>query len=74
MSIAFGGEKLARVLAALFVSASLMAGVAGAADAAPVKFCKRNPENYSFYKGKCLSDKRIGILKERANAERETRG
>lgn len=66
----------ARVLLALFVSASLLAGVAGAADAAPRAKCRNNPENYSFYRGKCLSDKRIEILKERRNdrLERERRG
>ncbi len=57
-------QTWARILLALFISASLLAGAASAADAAP--------------RGKCLSDKRIEVLKERrANhleREREQRG
>lgn len=71
-------QTWARVLLALFMSASLLAGIASTADAAPRAKCRNNPENYSFYRGKCLSDKRIEVLKERrANhleREREQRG
>ncbi len=58
-------KVLAKILVILFVSATLLGSAAGAADAAPRAKCRNNPENYSFYKGKCLSDKRVEILKER---------
>lgn len=64
-------EMRAKLLAALFVSASVLVGVASSADAAPMSKCRNNPENYSLYKGKCLSDNRIEILKERANHRNE---
>lgn len=60
-------EALAKVLLALFLSASVMASVAAPADAAPRAKCRTNPENFSFFHGKCMSDKRIEILKERAH-------
>lgn len=61
---------------ALFVSASLLAGIAGSVDAAPRAKCRNNPENFSFYKGKCMSDRQIERLKERRaeRAEIERRG
>lgn len=61
---------------ALFVSASLLVGIAGSADAAPRAKCRNNPENFSFYKGKCMSDKQIERIKERRanHAEIERRG
>lgn len=69
-------QTWARILLALFVSASLMVGAASAADAAPRAKCRNNPENFSFYKGKCMTDKRIERIKERRgnHIERERRG
>lgn len=58
-------KVLAKILVILFVSATLLGSAAGAADAASRAKCRNNPENYSFYKGKCFSDKRVEILKER---------
>ena len=58
-------EGRARILAALFLSASLLTAIAAPADAAPRSKCRNNPENFSFYHGKCMSDKRIEKLEER---------
>ncbi len=52
----------AKVLAGAVLSASLLISAAGAADAAPRAKCRNNPENYSFFHGKCLSDQRIERL------------
>lgn len=71
LTLALRQETWAKLLAALFVSASVLVSVAGSADAAPMSKCRNNPENYSLYKGKCLSDKRIEILKERASHQNE---
>ena len=57
----------ARALLALFAAAILTASAAASADAAPMSKCRNNPENYSRYHGKCHSDKRIEVLKERAS-------
>ena len=57
-------EGRARLLAGLFLSASLMVAISAPADAAPRSKCRNNPENYSFYHGKCMSDKRIERLQE----------
>lgn len=57
----------ARALLALFATAILMASAAASADAAPMSKCRNDPENYGRYHGKCLSDKRIEVLKERAS-------
>jgi hypothetical protein len=58
-------EGRAKLLAGLFLSASLMVAVAAPADAAPRAKCRNNPENYSFYKGRCLSDNQIERIKDR---------
>ncbi|HKH11978.1 MAG TPA: hypothetical protein VKA73_12635 [Rubrobacter sp.] len=55
-------EGRARLLAALFLSASLLTALAAPADAAPRSKCRTNPERYSFFHGKCMSDKRIERL------------
>jgi hypothetical protein len=60
-------QAWARILMTLFVAATLLVSVAGSAQAVPAKVCKRHPENFSFFHGKCLSDKRIEVLKERAH-------
>lgn len=52
------------MLAALFLSACLLTALAAPADAAPRSKCRNNPENYSFYHGKCMSDKRIERLQD----------
>lgn len=62
LTLAFRRETRAKLLAALFVSASLFVGVAGTADAAPMIKCKRNPENFKVFRGKCLSDRQIERL------------
>ena len=62
-------QTRARILAFMLVSAVLLAAVAGTADAASRSKCRNNPENYSMYHGKCLSDKRIEQLKERAGVD-----
>jgi hypothetical protein len=62
-------QTWARVLALVFVSAVLLVAAAGAADAASRSKCRNDPENYSMYHGKCLSDKRIEQLKERAGVD-----
>ena len=59
-----GREGRARLLAALFLSASVLTALAAPADAAPRPTCRNNPQNYSFYHGKCMSDKRIERLQE----------
>ena len=59
-----GRQTRSRVLATLFVAASLLAAASNPADAAPARKCRNNPENYSFYHGKCLSDNRIEQLTE----------
>lgn len=69
--IAAHKETLVKLLVALFLSASLLIAAVGPADAAVRSKCRTNPENFSFYHGKCLSDKRIEILKERANHQNE---
>ena len=58
-------EGRARILAGLFLSASLLMAISAPADAAPRSKCRNNPENYSFYHGKCMSDKRIEKIKEK---------
>ena len=58
-------EGRARILAGLFVSASLMVALAGPADAAPRSKCRTNPENFSFYQGKCMTDRNIERLQDR---------
>ena len=65
MSVVMGRTMVARVLAVLFVAASVLAGAAGTAEAAPMSKCRNNPENFEVYRGKCMSDKRIEKLKER---------
>jgi len=52
----------ARALLALFVAATLTMMAAGGADAAPMRKCRNNPEHFSHFHGKCLSDKRIERL------------
>lgn len=52
----------ARALLALFVAATMMAMAASGADAAPMRKCRNNPENFDRYHGKSLSDKRIERL------------
>ena len=56
---------MAKVLTALFLAASVVAGTAAPADAAPMSKCRNTPQNYSRYHGKCLTEKRIEILKDR---------
>jgi len=56
---------MAKVLTGLFLSASVLAAVPGPADAAPMSKCRNNPENFSRFHGKCLTEKRIEILKDR---------
>ena len=58
-------EGRAKLLAGLFLSASLMVAISVPADAAPRSKCRNNPENYSFFHGKCMSDKRIEKIKDR---------
>ncbi len=55
----------AMLFAALFVTATLLVSVAVPADAASRAKCRNHPENFSFFHGKCLSDKRIERIKER---------
>ncbi|HET7480163.1 MAG TPA: hypothetical protein VFJ72_11670 [Rubrobacteraceae bacterium] len=55
-------ETLAKMLVALFLAASLLIAAVGPADAAARSKCRNNPENFSFFHGKCLSDKRIEKL------------
>jgi hypothetical protein len=56
---------MAKALTALFLAASVMAGTAAAADAAPMSKCRNNPVKFSRFHGKCLSDKRIEKIQER---------
>ncbi|HEX2728334.1 MAG TPA: hypothetical protein VHM16_01185 [Rubrobacteraceae bacterium] len=55
-------EALAKVLLALFLSATLLIAAVGPADAAARSKCRTNPENFSFFHGKCLSDRQIERL------------
>ena len=73
MNTFVGRTAAAKALAALFLAASLMAGAAASAGAAPMSKCRNNPENYSRYHGKCLSDNRIEVLKDRQD-DRGDRG
>ena len=57
-----GRQTLARMLLALFVTVSLMLTALAPADAAPRAKCRNHPENFSFFHGKCLSDKKIERL------------
>jgi hypothetical protein len=56
---------MAKVLTALFLAASVLAGTAASADAAPMSKCRNHPENFSRFHGKWMSDKRIEKIKER---------
>ena len=56
---------MAKVLTGLFLSASVLAAVPGPADAAPMSKCRNNPENFSRFHGKCMSDKRIEKIQDR---------
>ena len=56
---------MAKALTALFLAASVLAGMAASADAAPMSKGRNNPENFSRFHGKCMSDKRIEKIKER---------
>ena len=56
---------MAKALTALFLAASVLAGTAATADAAPMSKCRNNPENFSRFHGKCMSDKRIEKIQER---------
>ena len=60
-------ESRSKMLAVLFVSATMLMAAAGAVEAAPRAKCRHNPENFAFFHDKCLSDKRIEQLKERAH-------
>lgn len=74
MSLLISAERRsmwAKVLLTLFVSATMLIGVAGSADAATRSKCRTNPENFSFYRGKCMTDKRIEFLKERREDRRD---
>ena len=55
-------EALAKMLLILFLAASMLVAAVGPADAAARSKCRNNPENFSFFHGKCLSDKRIEQL------------
>lgn len=63
-------KTLAKILTGLFLSASVLAAAPGTADAAPMSKCRNNPENFKVFRGKCMSDKRIEILKERRGGGR----
>lgn len=65
LTLALRRETRAKLLAALFVSASVLVGVAGSADAAPMSKCRNNPENFEVFRGKCLSDRQIERIKDR---------
>jgi len=56
---------VAKVLTALFLAASVLAGTAATADAAPMSKCRNHPENFSRFHGKCMSDKRIEKIQDR---------
>lgn len=71
MNIVMSRQTVAKVLTGLFLAASVLAAAPGPADAAPMSKCRNNPENFSVFRGKCMSDKRIEILKERRGGERE---
>ena len=76
MSLLISAERRtmwAKALVTLFLAATMLMGVAGSADAAPRSKCRTNPENFSFYRGKCMTDKRIEFLKERREERREDR-
>ena len=66
-------QILAKMLVGLFVCVTLLVGVAGAADAAPISKCRNNPENFSFFRGKCMSDRQIERLQERRHHRGEDR-
>jgi hypothetical protein len=55
----------AKALTALFLAASVLAGTAATADAAPMSKCRNNPENFSRFHGKCMSEKRIEKIQDR---------
>jgi hypothetical protein len=74
MGIAFSQGDAGPGVGSPFVYASLIVGAAGDVDATPVEFCKRSPDNYSFYKSKCLSDKRVELSRSGPGPEREARG
>lgn len=56
---------MAKALTALFLAASVLAGTAATADAAPMSKCRNNPEKFSRFHGKCMSDKRIEKIRDR---------
>lgn len=71
-----GGSALSRssalnrgilILMVACVMAVMLVGVVGTANAAPASKCRNNPENFSKFHGKCLSDKKIERLKERGD-------
>jgi hypothetical protein len=74
MGSMMGRATMARALAALFLAASVLAGMAGPADAARMSKCRNNAENFEVYRGKCMSDKRIERIKERRHHRGEDHG
>lgn len=57
------------MLAALFLAATLLAGTANTADAAPASKCRNHPESYKVYRGKRMSDKKIERIKDRGGED-----
>lgn len=69
LTLALSRETRAKLLATLFVSATMLVGVAGTADAAPMSKCRNNPENFKVFRGKCMSDRQIERIKDRGGRE-----
>lgn len=74
MSTVMSRATMAKVLTALFLAASVLAGAAANADAAPMSKCRNNPENFSVYRGKCMSDQRRERLEHRGGGGRDDHG
>lgn len=70
MSFVMSRKTMARVLTGLFLSASVLAAAPGPADAAPMSKCRNNPENFSRFHGKCMSEKRIEKIRNRGGEDR----
>ena len=69
MSTVTGRSTMAKALTALFLAASVLAGTAAAADAAPMSKCRNNPENFSRFHGKCMSEKRTEKIRDRGGED-----